>query len=72
MNCRWATQKIQTRNTSYNRIIEIDGIKKCLIEWAEYYKIRPNRIFKREKTGMSIQEAITKPVQKYTRREHIN
>lgn len=72
LNCRWATTKVQTRNASYNRVVDIGGIKKCLVEWAEYYGIKTNRIFKREKTGMTIQEAITKPLQKYVKRERIN
>jgi len=34
-NCRWATQKTQTRNSRRNRTIRYNGETHCLIEWAE-------------------------------------
>ncbi len=34
-NCKWATQKEQTRNARSNRIIEYNGKSMCLSEWAE-------------------------------------
>jgi hypothetical protein len=34
-NCRWATQKDQTRNTRRNAFIEFDGQRKTVGEWAE-------------------------------------
>lgn len=34
-NCRWATSKQQTRNTSRNRHIEAFGEKKSVVEWSE-------------------------------------
>ena len=34
-NCKWATTKEQHRNTRRNRIIEYDGRKQCLSEWAD-------------------------------------
>lgn len=70
LNCRWATAKTQARNRSDNRIIEINGIKKCRVEWAEIYNISQSRIYRREKAGMNIIEAITSPIRKYHRHEH--
>lgn len=38
-NCRWVTYKQQRLNSTTNRIIEIDGNKKTITEWCEYYNI---------------------------------
>jgi len=37
-NCRWATAIEQSRNTRKNRILTIDGVSRCLAEWAEHPK----------------------------------
>lgn len=34
-NCRWVTQKVNSRNTRANRLITAFGETKCLAEWAE-------------------------------------
>lgn len=34
-NCRWANRKMQNRNTRRNRILTIDGVSRCLVEWSE-------------------------------------
>lgn len=34
-NCRWATQRKQTRNSRRNRTVRYNGTTRCLIEWAE-------------------------------------
>lgn len=39
-NCRWVTLKEQGRNKGNNKVIEINGEKKCLIEWCEIYHIK--------------------------------
>lgn len=35
LNIRWTTQRVQTRNFRRNRMITIDGITKCMADWAE-------------------------------------
>lgn len=49
-NCRWINMKEQERNRTNNVIIEINGMKKTLIEWCEIYnmnyKLVYGRIFK--------------------------
>lgn len=35
MNVRWVNQKQQMRNASYNRMITIGGVTRCMAEWAE-------------------------------------
>lgn len=36
-NCKFATYKEQANNTRRNHFIEINGIKKTIAQWAEYY-----------------------------------
>ena len=38
-NCRWATVKEQSRNRRDNIVIEHDGKKMILSDWAEYYGV---------------------------------
>ena len=38
-NCRWVDDYVQANNKSNNVIIEIDGVKKNLTQWARYYGV---------------------------------
>ena len=64
-NCRWATYKQQLNNSSRNRIVEINGNKKTITEWCDYYNIPyyiiNNRI---NKYGWEIERAFTTPIKK--------
>jgi len=60
-NCRWADQKVQTRNTRRNIRITIDGVTKCVSEWAEHIGIPANRIYLRLLYGWSDVDAVMKP-----------
>ena len=64
-NCRWVEQKKQNRNTSRNRYFEIDGQKKCMAEWCEYYGINRQVVELRIKSGWDVEEAFRKPVGRY-------
>lgn len=57
-NCKWATRTEQARNVRNNRIIDFNGDKKCLSEWAEiigvswqnlYYKLIVSKNYQLEK-----------------------
>ena len=50
-NCRWATQSQQVRNTSFNRVIEFNGEKRCMSEWAEIYGLKPATLWRRLNDG---------------------
>lgn len=63
-NCRWVTMKQQHRNYSQNRNYTINGEKKCLTEWCEIYNINYTTVICRLQKGMSINEALQKPVDK--------
>lgn len=58
LNIRWATQKIQNRNSRKNRIIEIDGHRKCMSEWAEIANLKPHTILARIKLGWRPEELL--------------
>jgi len=61
-NCRWATQKEQTRNRSVTKKLEFRGEIKPLAEWAEIVGM-PRKIVKdRILNGWSINDALTKPI----------
>lgn len=65
-NCRWATQTEQCRNTRRNRVYEINGEEKSLVEWCAIYNAKYGRVIDRlEKLGWPILDALTKPIQKH-------
>lgn len=61
-NCCWATMKQQLRNRSTNRMLELDGEKKPMVEWCEQYNINVHTLRSRLKSGWNIEKAITHPV----------
>lgn len=46
MNMRWATRTTQARNTRRSRLISIDGVTKCLKDWADEMGIWPAQLRK--------------------------
>lgn len=62
-NCRWVTKKVQQNNRSNNRIIEFNGVKHTLGEWADITGIKLGTIWNRLHSGWSIEDTLTtKPV----------
>lgn len=55
-NCRWATNREQTRNQRSNIIITHSGVSKCASEWAEELNISAMVIRKKYKKGLSSSE----------------
>lgn len=43
-NVRWATAMEQCRNRSSNRVITIDGVSRCVAEWAEVFGVDGRRV----------------------------
>ena len=60
-NCRWATSKQQSRNTSKNRLITYNGEAKCLAQWSEETGIRRSTIASRLASGWPIEKVFVKP-----------
>jgi len=71
-NCRWATKREQTINRSITRLIEFQGVKKCLTDWACDLGISVNGLRDRIESGWSIERALTTPVNlsKRNKRSH--
>lgn len=58
-NCRWADRKIQSNNKSDNVVLEYQGEKHNLTEWAERLSIPVSRIRSRYRAGWTIEEMLT-------------
>jgi hypothetical protein len=69
-NCRWATFKQQSRNTTQNVFLIHAGASRCIAEWAEITGIPRSAISGRLRRGWSVREALTLP--KGTWRNNVN
>jgi hypothetical protein len=61
-NCRWATPKQQARNRKSSRTLTAFGVTRLLVEWSELYGIRTDTLSWRLKKGMSVEDALIRPV----------
>lgn len=59
-NCRWADYKKQGRNTRKNHILELNGEKHCISEWAEILCISQRKIYDRLNKGWAIDKVLSK------------
>ena len=56
-NCRWVTSKEQARNRTSNRLIEYNGEKLTLIEWAERLNMHYDKLRHRLDVGWNVKDA---------------
>jgi hypothetical protein len=63
-NCKWATAIEQGRNRRNVKLIEFEGKKLAIPEWAECTGIKPGTIAWRLARGWSVDRALTTPVTK--------
>jgi len=61
-NVRWATSSEQARNTRRSRVIEFDGERLTLAEWAERTGMKRETIARRLNLAWSSERALTEPV----------
>lgn len=61
-NCRWATQKEQTRNQSRTIVIEFNGKSQSLADWADELGIKWVTLHNRYVRGWSVERMLTEPV----------
>lgn len=55
-NCRWATDKEQANNQRNNHIIEYNGQKHNVKQWAEIFGVTYNSIYDKLRKGLSAEE----------------
>lgn len=60
-NCKWATIKEQSFNKRNNRVLELNGVSKNLIDWCKEYGLNSGTLHCRLENGWSIIDAITLP-----------
>lgn len=71
-NCRWVVLKENERNKRTNRIVEFNGEKHSLVEWAEILKVPVSRLYNRLFDGWSVERAFTTPVNsKHTNKRYL-
>ena len=67
-NCRWATQKEQSRNKRNNRRITFNGRTQCLTDWAKELGFKTSTLLARlEELRWPIEKALTTPVRYWSR-----
>lgn len=64
-NCRWTDRKTQARNRRNSRILEYQGEKRLLEEWAEIVGINSSAIRRRiDGLKWTIEKSLTTPIKK--------
>lgn len=63
-NCIWATPKEQNNNRSSNRLLEFDGKKMNMSQWADLFGINRKTLANRLRLGWNFGKAINTPVRK--------
>lgn len=64
-NCRWATKKVQQRNTNRALLVTWEGETKPLGEWSDITGIKRNVLWARlYEMGWPVGKALTTPVRK--------
>lgn len=63
-NCRWVDFRTQARNRSDNRVLEFNGEKHIMTDWAKMFGLKKTTLRKRLNSGWSIEDALTKPIEK--------
>ena len=61
---RWATYKEQENNRTNNRIIDIDGVKLTVSQWADKAGISYRVILTRLRMGWTVKDAVSLPISK--------
>lgn len=68
-NCRWATRKEQSRNTSFNRNLTWLGITRPVARWSELLEVPAKRLYERLRKGWSVEKTLTtgRTINQYTK-----
>jgi hypothetical protein len=63
-NCRWAIQKVQSRNQRTNKLVSVEGKRITLAEAVESAPVPYNTVLYRLKRGWPVEAAISYPARK--------
>ena len=63
-NVRWSNALTQMRNRSNNTFLTVDGVSRCIAEWAEVTGLSSAVICSRRKHGWNDRDAVLTPLQK--------
>lgn len=61
-NVRWATRSEQQRNRRVNHVLTLNGVTRCIAEWADVTGIAFHVLSARLKKGWSIERMLNTPV----------
>ncbi|MEI6282734.1 MAG: hypothetical protein WCP82_08480 [Alphaproteobacteria bacterium] len=70
-NCQWATAKQQTRNYSRNVVLEHDGKRLCVVDWAAEVGIPAPVLYDRIDRGWTAARTLTTSVMSTRESSHI-
>lgn len=65
--CCFVTQKENTQKRTNSHLIEIDGEKKCISQWADFFNIKYHIFSGRWKKGWDLHKIISQPVKTYAK-----
>lgn len=69
-NLRWADRKTQQRNRRTNFVIEYNGLKMCVTEWAEKLGLNASCLATRIKRGWPLEIAMSSKSYKFEQNNH--
>lgn len=58
-NCKWATMKEQENNKRNNTVLEYNGEKRTVSEWADKLQVSKETLYSRLKSGWSVERVLT-------------
>jgi hypothetical protein len=67
-NVIWTSRKQNCANRRSNNLIEFNGESKPLCKWAVQYNIHPTTLYKRISAGWTLEDALTRSVQKHSKK----
>lgn len=70
-NCKWSTDKEQSRNTRRNIMLTLNGETKCVSAWAEELGVNPFTLYRRIDYGWDAEKVLTTPVRKLNRKKAV-
>ena len=69
-NCRWADKYTQCNNKRTNKFIEFKGEIKTVAEFSREFGIPVYNVYSRLSNGWTVEDALTKPIQKRTKKSN--